>query len=129
MKHLIILFIGVLLLSCNDSKAQDSYITEPTYSHFWGAATDTLIASDTISEVVRIQGKGVYDITFGLYVTKVSGTVTNNFVLYASMDNSLYANWQSTGDTIKLSNFDNDVEPSDFSTYKDAKEYAEHFIK
>jgi len=72
-----------------------------SYVSYWGAKTDTLVASDTLSMVLRVRGNTVRDLTFGLLTTKVSGTVTNDFVFYYSMDG---ANWTSTGDTLKNNN-------------------------
>lgn len=72
-----------------------------SYVSYWGATTDTLVESDTLSMVLRVRGNTVRDLTFGLLTTKVSGTVTNDFVFYYSMDG---ANWTSTGDTLKNDN-------------------------
>lgn len=77
------------------------YLEANSYVYYWGATTDTLVASDTISLNLRVRGEVVRDITLGLYVTKVSGTVSNSFVVYSSIDGT---NYTSTGDTITLSN-------------------------
>ena len=77
----------------------------------------------------------------GEYMTKIKklkekGTNNNNLSAEYGVEGivRIFKNYFGNSkrwivDTIELSNFDNDVEPSDFSTYKDAKEYAEHFIK
>ena len=105
MKKLFILIAAIVLLfACKDrAQAQATgTISQPTYSYLWGAATDTLIASDTINVIVRIKDKTVQDLNFGLYVTKVSGTVTNVFRFYGSMDGT---NWDAfANDTIALTN-------------------------
>lgn len=76
-------------------------LSNDSYVYYWGNATDTLVASDTLAIVLRVRGSVSRDLSFGLLTTKVSGTVTNNFVFYYSMDGS---NWTSTGDTIANSN-------------------------
>lgn len=105
----------ILLLSCLiglvsmsnaqtpiNGKVTGSLWLEPgVYCYYWGATTDTLVASDDITLDLRVRGDVVRDITLGLYVTKVSGTVSNSFVVYSSIDG---ANYTTTGDTITLSN-------------------------
>jgi hypothetical protein len=61
----------------------------------------TLIAYDDITLNLRVRGSATHNIAIVLYATKVSGTVTNTFVTYYSMDG---VNYTSTGDTITLSN-------------------------
>ena len=77
------------------------YLPENSYVYYWGATTDTLIASDDITLNLRVRGSATHNIAIVLYATKVSGTVTNTFVTYYSMDG---VNYTSTGDTITLSN-------------------------
>jgi hypothetical protein len=76
-------------------------VSENSYGSLLGvAARDTLVASDTIIYNLRVQGAHVLDMNFGLHVTKVSGTVTNNWFLEYSIDN---VTWTKL-DTIALSN-------------------------
>ena len=75
-------------------------LAQDTYVYYLGAKTDTLVASDTLDLLLRVTGADVPQIGIGLYVTKVSGTVTNNFILQSSMDGVNFTNV----DTIKLSN-------------------------
>ncbi len=74
--------------------AQDSYV------YYLGKTTDTLVARDTLDLLLRVTGADVPQIGIGLYVTRVSGTVTNNFILQSSMDGINFTDV----DTIKLSN-------------------------
>lgn len=109
MKKLILLLsclIGIVAMSnaqtAISGKVTGSlYLESNSYVYYWGATTDTLVASDTISLNLRVRGDVVRDITLGLYATKVSGTVSNSFVIYSSIDG---ANYTTTGDTITLSN-------------------------
>lgn len=78
-----------------------AYVSGPTYAYFWGtAASDTLGASDTLDQVIRIKGDGLLQIEFQLDRTKVSGKVTNNFFVESSLDGT---NW-TRQDTIAHSN-------------------------
>lgn len=81
-------------VSGSKTLAQDSYV------YYLGAKTDTLVANDTLDLLLRVTGADVPQLGLGLYVTKVSGTVTNNFILQSSMDGVNFTNV----DTIKLSN-------------------------
>lgn len=81
-------------VSGSKTLAQDSYV------YYLGKTTDTLGASDTLDLLLRVTGSDVPQLGLGLYVTKVSGTVTNNFILQSSMDGVNFTNV----DTIKLSN-------------------------
>jgi hypothetical protein len=109
MKKIILLLsclIGIVAMSnaqtaITGKVAGSLYLEANTYVYYWGAATDTLVASDTLSLDLRVRGEVARDITLGLYVTKVSGTVSNSFVVYSSIDG---VNYTSTGDTITLSN-------------------------
>lgn len=82
------------------SVSSPSSISGPTYCTFWGDASDTLTASDTITQVIRIKGDGVLQIEMQLDRTKVSGTVTNNFFIARSLDGT---NWTNV-DTVAHSN-------------------------
>jgi hypothetical protein len=73
---------------------------EDSYGSFGGTAADTLVASDELQIIMRVQGSATRDINLGLELTKVSGTVTNNFFFSGSMDNVVYTNI----DTIAYSN-------------------------
>lgn len=75
-------------------------LAQDTYVYYLGKTTDTLVANDTLDLLLRVTGADVPQIGIGLYVTKVSGTVTNNFILQSSMDGVNFTNV----DTIKLSN-------------------------
>lgn len=81
-------------VSGSKTLAQDSYV------YYLGKTTDTLVANDTLDLLLRVTGSDVPQIGIGLYVTKVSGTVTNNFILQSSMDGVNFTNV----DTITLSN-------------------------
>lgn len=81
-------------VSGSKTLAQDSYV------YYLGKTTDTLVANDTLDLLLRVTGSDVPQIGIGLYVTKVSGTVTNNFILQSSMDGVNFTDV----DTIKLSN-------------------------
>ena len=74
-------------------------LAQDTYVYYLGKTTDTLVASDTLDLLLRVTGADVPQIGIGLYVTKVSGQVTNNFILQSSMDGVNFTNV----DTIKLS--------------------------
>ena len=76
-------------------------LSQDTYVYFLGATTDTLVASDTITLDLRVKGINTPNVCIGLYLTKVSGTVTNSFITYYSMDGT---NWTSTGDTLTNTN-------------------------
>lgn len=82
------------VVSGSKTLAQDSYV------YYLGKTTDTLVASDTLDLLLRVTGSDVPQLGIGLYVTKVSGTVTNNFILQSSMDGVNFTNI----DTIALSN-------------------------
>ena len=81
-------------VSGSKTLAQDSYV------YYLGKTTDTLVANDTVDLLLRVTGADVPQIGIGLYVTKVSGTVTNNFILQSSMDGVNFTDV----DTIQLSN-------------------------
>lgn len=108
MKKILFVIIAILAM-CLQGMAQTTVNQTATsksslqgdYVYYWGATTDTLVASDDITLDIRVKGEGTPNIGLMLYVTKVSGTVTNSFVLYYSMDG---VNYTTTGDTITLSN-------------------------
>lgn len=75
-------------------------LAQDTYVYYLGKTTDTLVASDTLDLLLRVTGSDVPQLGLGLYVTKVSGTVTNNFYIQSSMDGTNFTNV----DTITLSN-------------------------
>jgi len=74
-------------------------LAQDTYVYYLGKTTDTLVENDELDLLLRVTGSDVPQIGIGLYVTKVSGTVTNNFILQSSMDGVNFTNI----DTIKLS--------------------------
>lgn len=76
-------------------------LAQNTYVYYFGATTDTLIASDDITLDLRVRGEFSPNVALGLYMTKVSGTVTNTWVTYYSMDGVTYT---TTGDTITMTN-------------------------
>ena len=88
-------------------------LAQDTYVYYLGAKTDTLVASDTLDLLLRVTGADVPQIGIGLYVTKVSGTVTNNFYLQSSMDGVNFTNV----DTIKLSNVDTVMKMKTLTNY------------
>jgi hypothetical protein len=71
-------------------------LAQDTYVYY---TTDTLVENSTLDLLLRVTGSDVPQIGIGLYVTKVSGTITNNFILQSSMDGVNFTNI----DTIKLS--------------------------
>jgi len=72
----------------------------PGYIYFWGETTDTLVASQTRTQVIRVRGDGYINFKPQVTITKVSGTVTNNLFVSASMDG---VNWTRI-DTVAYSN-------------------------
>lgn len=72
----------------------------PDYVYFWGLTTDTLAASDTLTQIIRMRGQGLIQLQPTVYVTKVSGTVTNNMFISVSPDG---LNWTPI-DTVAYSN-------------------------
>lgn len=72
----------------------------PAYNYFWGATTDTLVASQTRTQVIRVRAEGLFTLKTQVTITKVSGTVTNNLFVSASMDG---VNWTRI-DTVAYSN-------------------------
>jgi hypothetical protein len=72
----------------------------PDYIYFWGTTTDTLVASATVTQVIRVRGDGYMNFKPQVTITKVSGTVTNNLFVSASMDGT---NWTRI-DTVAYSN-------------------------
>ena len=123
MKKIISIFVLTALMfavSCGGANAQDRTLKGPSSGYFWGATTDSLLQSDSITYEIRIKGDHVFDINLGLYVTKESGTVTNNFIIYGSMDGT---NWTSTGDTIANSNASTGM-----ATYKDIDDWNYPYI-
>lgn len=105
-KLLLFLFVAILGMVANAQTSVSSQVdgsltlSENSYVYFWGAATDTLIESDTITVILRARGSEVRNIGLGLYVTKVSGTVTNAFYVSYSMDGVTFTDT----DTITLTN-------------------------
>lgn len=94
-------------VSGSKTLAQDSYV------YYLGKTTDTLVANDTLDLLLRVTGSDVPQIGIGLYVTKVSGTVTNNFILQSSMDGVNFTDV----DTIKLSNADTGMNMKALTNY------------
>jgi hypothetical protein len=117
MKNIIlILLFGLFFLNAEAQKRTwTGTLKGDSYGSLLGvSARDTLVASDTIIYSLRISDANVLDINLGLYTTKVSGTVTNNWFLDYSMDNATWTRLDtlaalsnaSTGMTVKrLENF------------------------
>lgn len=103
MKGLILAFSFVVLAFAAQSQSFNNATTirENFYGSFGGTAADTLVASDTLQLLVRVQGNAVRDIRLAMNMTKTSGTVTNNFFISGSMDGT---NWDTDLDTIAYSN-------------------------
>lgn len=98
-------------------------IASPTYGYVWGTSTrDTLVASDTIKAVVRLKSNTVQDVTLQLYTTKVSGTVTNKFYVYGSMDGT---NWGDALDSITNTNVSTGIN----ATVINLDDFSKPFIK
>jgi len=102
----ILMFMFAFVLMQNfDVKGQaltsTQYIIDGSgYGSFYGATTDTLVASGYRIQPIRLKGDNLFKLDIQLTVTKVSGTVTNNFFIEKSLDN---VNWVKT-DTIVLTN-------------------------
>lgn len=95
------IILAIALLGFSFAEAQTSTVLrDNAYGSFWGNAADTLVASDTLDIVLRVRGAKTRDLRFGLELTKVSGTVTNDFFFAGSMDNVVYTDI----DTIANSN-------------------------
>jgi hypothetical protein len=60
-------------------------IKGPTWGYFWGTASDTLNASDTLTKIIRIIGDGYMSGEFALNCVKTSGMVTNKFIFSKSI--------------------------------------------
>lgn len=107
MKKLLLLFFSILF--CVNIFAQDKTVASPYAGTFWGAETDTLIASDTIQYSILMRSKQVVDITFTLQLTKVSGTVTNEFVVYGSniLDEGAYVSLDTITNTDAVTGYSN----------------------
>lgn len=88
-------------------------LAQDTYVYYLGKTTDTLVANDTLDLLLRVTGSDVPQLGIGLYVTRVSGTVTNNFILQSSMDGINFTNI----DTIKLSNASTGMNVKSLSNY------------
>lgn len=115
-----VVFVSTAQTPIAGKVAGSVYLQENTYAYYLGATTDTLVASDTLSLVFRVTGQTSRDLNFGLLTTKVTGTVTNNWVFYHSMDG---ANWSSTGDTIKNSNASTNIQ------YKNLDDFNYPYLK
>ena len=103
MRKLIILAIAILGFSFAEAQSFEnaSVMRENSYGFYGGTAADTLVASDTLQLLVRVHGNSVRDINLAMELTKVSGTVTNNFFIAGSMDGD---DWDTDLDTIAYSN-------------------------
>lgn len=85
------IIISFLALFLGAGIAQETgTIRQPDYVSFWGTAADTLVASDSLTLTLRIRGTNRSQIDMALAITKVSGTVTNNFFIKGSMDGITY---------------------------------------
>jgi hypothetical protein len=105
MKKFILITIAIMSMAFVQAQTLSQITTGtidgPTYTTFWGHATvDTLGASDTLTLTIRVKGDYAQQVDQGLYVTKISGTVTNNFFIQGSMDGVTFFNV----DTIANSN-------------------------
>lgn len=90
MKRFILTAIAILGIIYCQAQTVDGYVRDNTYSFVWGTAADTLVANDSLTIDLRVQGAGARDLNFGLEITKVSGTVTNDFKFWGSMDGVNY---------------------------------------
>jgi len=88
MKRLIffVTILAALFISNNADAQTSGSLRDGTYGYIWGdSASDTLVASDSLTHTFRVRGSETLDLFFQLYATKVSGTVTNNFIFYGAM--------------------------------------------
>lgn len=120
MKKLLLLFITLISLTAFSQTivapvAGTKTLNNGAYVSYLGGAGDTLVASDNISITLRITEPKQCDLVFGLKLTKISGTVTNTFVFYKSMDGVTFA---TTGDTITLTDASSGVSLKEISDYK-----------
>lgn len=94
------IIISFLALFLGSAIAQETgTIRQPDYLSFWGTAADTLIASDSLSLTLRVRGTNRSQIDLQLDITKVSGTVTNNFFIKGSMDGTNYFDTDTIANT------------------------------
>lgn len=107
MKKLIFLISLFVVLFSVESKSQTALgrganvlVENSTYGYLWGTTADSLYASTTLTATLRIKNDNLQTIKMGLYVTKISGTVTADFIIAGSMDKVTYVNI----DTIAISN-------------------------
>jgi hypothetical protein len=118
-KLLVVLFclasISLFAQTPQTPVAGSKTLNNGAYVSYLGGAGDTLVASDNIDVVLRITDPKQCDLVFGLKVTKISGTVTNTFVFYKSMDG---ATWATTGDTITFTNTSSTVSLKEIADYK-----------
>ena len=104
------LFILIALFAVvATAQAQDKVIRGASYLTLMGTAADTLVISDTLDYVIRLQGDFKHSVEIQQNLTKVSGTVTNNLFISTSMDGITYADVdtvansnESTGITRKV---------------------------
>jgi hypothetical protein len=97
MKKLISILLLAFAIVCATNEAKSQALTSSMYTidgsaygYFYGATTDTLIASGYRIQPIRMKGDNMFIIDLQLTCTKVSGTVTNKLYIEKSMDNS---NW------------------------------------
>lgn len=65
--------------------AQDKTVKSPSEGYIWGTDADTIMASDTLEYVFKLQSGTVMDLRFMLTTTKTSGTVTEAFIFAGSV--------------------------------------------
>jgi hypothetical protein len=108
MKKIIVLItLGLCLFALPQVQAQtaigrgNSIVLDGSqYGYLWGTTADSLYASTTLQATIRIKASKLQNVYMSLYATKISGTVTANFITQGSMDNATFVNV----DTIVVSN-------------------------
>lgn len=106
---MLLLFVLVVAIITN----AQTVINGDARGYVGGTAADTLIAEGTLGYTFRIQSPSVMDLNFQLTTTKVSGTVTNNWIFSGSIDNVTWVNL----DTIANSNASTNAQFMRFSDY------------
>lgn len=101
MKKILSIFLLIICITGYSQNALDSTriggiwvkaIKGPMYGYFWGTASDTLNASDTLTKIIRVMGDGYMTGEFALKIIKISGTLTNKF--YFSKSVSYPYSWE-----------------------------------
>jgi len=103
MKYILLLFALIMALNVSAQKPKNTTtIANDAYGYVFGAAKDTIAASDTLYYKIRLTSNYSPDINWCLQMTKTSGTVTNTWYFYGSMIDSWTVTDAVAIDTITL---------------------------